>query len=321
MPTFQEYLDSIKTPQQHYQLRLSLMQQIEKKTKRRLIVYTSNIHRSLPDASNAIDSSDITGFSDLIEGLEGSPLDIFIHSPGGSAEATEQIVRFLRSNFKSIRFIIPHTAMSAATMMCLSGNSILMDDRSALGPIDPQIRIPTQGGPVWFPAQIILDGFARAQEAIVKDPKTLPLFLPWLNQYGPYVQAAEEAMELSKELATDWLTKYMFPDKKGSKKIGNIVKYLSNHKLHKSHGRRIGIDQALAEGLKIEDLRRNKDLRTLIWNLYCVIELFFDRSASVKMFENSSGVKWSRQVIQQQIAIPLSPVSPLAPAQAPKPKP
>ncbi|MQY59252.1 MAG: hypothetical protein GH144_06555 [Clostridia bacterium] len=41
-----------------------------------------------------------------------------------------------------MRFLIPHTAYNAATMLALSGDEILMDDRSTLGPIDPQIMMP-----------------------------------------------------------------------------------------------------------------------------------------------------------------------------------
>lgn len=46
--------------------------------------------------------------------LKGESLDIIIHNPGGSAEATEQIVLYLRKMFSHIRAIIPQNAMSAA---------------------------------------------------------------------------------------------------------------------------------------------------------------------------------------------------------------
>jgi ClpP class serine protease len=49
--------------------------------------------------------------------LKGKDLDLIVHSPGGSPEATEAIVTYLRSKFNDIRVIVPQAAMSAATML------------------------------------------------------------------------------------------------------------------------------------------------------------------------------------------------------------
>ena len=73
-----------------------------------------------------IDLSDKDGFYEITRNIDSDEIDIFLHSPGGSAEATESIVEMLRSKFRNIRFIISGTAKSAATMLALSGNTILM---------------------------------------------------------------------------------------------------------------------------------------------------------------------------------------------------
>ena len=88
-----------------------------------------------------IDLGDKTGFLQAISDIEPGRLDVLVHSPGGSPTATESIVNLLRSRFTSIRVIIPHTAKSAATMLALSGDEILLGDAAELGPIDPQLRI------------------------------------------------------------------------------------------------------------------------------------------------------------------------------------
>ena len=80
-------------------------------------------------------------FSDLTRTVSGRSIDVLIHSPGGMAEAAERIVHLLRARFDSVRFIIPHTAFSAATMLAMSADELVLDDTSALGPIDPQIII------------------------------------------------------------------------------------------------------------------------------------------------------------------------------------
>ena len=89
MPTFQQYLDSIKDAKQHQQLRLKLIGDVEAHTNRKISIYAADFTKS-QKASVIIDQTDKAGFSDLIEGIQGYPLDVFIHSPGGFAEATEK---------------------------------------------------------------------------------------------------------------------------------------------------------------------------------------------------------------------------------------
>lgn len=323
MPTFQDHLNAIRDAQQHQQIRLQLMREIEQHTGRWLIVYAANFRRSSAAAPNSIEERDIIGFSDLIEGADGQALDILIHSPGGSAEVTEQIVSLLRSNFTDLRFIVPHMAMSAATMMCLAGNWILMDERSALGPIDPQIQITfhTPQGPVreWFPAQVVINEFEKAQQAIAGNPSLLPVFLPWLAQFGPYVQVCQNAIDLSKELAKQWIRDYMLAGwPNAEQQAEKIATFLADHNLHKSHAPTIRIAQAIEQGLNIWDLRQGIKLRDFVWKLYCAIDLYFDRTPAVKLFENAHGVSWARNVVEQvAIQIPMPPQAPQPPGPRP----
>jgi len=313
MPRFQGYLDSIADGKQNHALRVQLMQTIEAETKRKLIVYATDIKKGSANTPPTIEPDDMFGFSDLAEGLEGEPLDVFVRSPGGTVEAVEPIVNMLRGNFQDIRFIVPDMAMSAATLMCLSGNSILMDERSYLGPIDPQIEVPTPNGRMRFPAQVILDGFQKAQDEIVKDEKALRVFLPWLTQYGPFVEICNNAISLSIELATKWLEQYMFAGHEDAhERAQAIAQYLSDHKLHKSHGRPIAIQDAVGKGLQITDLRGQPTLRNAVHGLWAAIHLYFTRSAVVKVFESAHGVAWGRHEISQQVQIPLpSPFQPV----------
>jgi hypothetical protein len=318
MSTYQDLLDSVKDGKQLFEVRLQLIRKIEEHTARKLIVYAADDRKPL----NSIEAEDLIGFADLLKGIEGWPIDILLNSPGGSAEATEQIVNFLRSNSNYIRFIVPYMAMSAATLMCLAGNEILLDDRSSLGPIDPQIRIPSPRGSQviyeWFPAQMIIDGYEKASEEIQKDQRALPIFLPWLTNFGPYVEICRNALKLSEELATKWLKSYMFAhDSRGRRKVKKIVAYLLDHNLHKSHGRRLKIADAVKVGLQITDLRYDSQLRDLIWQLWCAIHFLFEKSPKTKIFENAYGVNWGRDVIVQQVAVPGSPSQPVPPPASP----
>src|SRR3989338_3468387 len=88
-------------------------------TGRPLLVYATAFHNPINVQFAApflsIDISDKDGFNEITQKVKSDKVDIFIHSPGGSAEATESIVKILRNKFNDVRFIITGTAKSAAT--------------------------------------------------------------------------------------------------------------------------------------------------------------------------------------------------------------
>ena len=57
-------------------------------------------------------------------------------------------MRVLRQHYQEVKFIIPDRAMSAGTVFAMSGDEILMDYHSCLGPIDPQLPRDDR----WVPA-------------------------------------------------------------------------------------------------------------------------------------------------------------------------
>jgi hypothetical protein len=66
-------------------------------------------------------------------------LELLLHSPGGSADIAYQVMRFFRRRCKKVNVIVPLTAKSAATLMCLGADAIL-GEFPDLGPIDVQIE-------------------------------------------------------------------------------------------------------------------------------------------------------------------------------------
>ena len=78
--------------------------------------------------------NDKDAFDEITRNLPGDVgLDVLLHSPGGSAEATESIGELLRARFNSVRFIVPSLAKSAATMLTMLGDQILIDEVGELG--------------------------------------------------------------------------------------------------------------------------------------------------------------------------------------------
>jgi len=179
---------------------------------------------------------------------------LFIHSPGGSPEATEALVSYLRTKFSDIRVVIPQSAMSAATMLACASNRIIMGKHSFISPIDPQLILHTQVGVQAVPAQAILDQFELAKSEC-EDPKKLGSWLPILSQYGPALLIqCRNALDLSKKLVSEWLETYMFAGRDDAKVASSkIAIKLADHKEFKSHGRHINRNKAKEIGLIIQE--------------------------------------------------------------------
>ncbi len=143
-------------------------------TKRNIIVYASRwTSGDLPANLISINDEDIQAFMEAIHGLKGKELDLILHTGGGSAEAADAIVTYLRQKFEHIRVIIPQAAMSAGTMLACCADEIVMGKHSFIGPIDPQFILNTQIGMQAVPAHAIIQQFKKAQEDCASNPKNL----------------------------------------------------------------------------------------------------------------------------------------------------
>jgi ClpP class serine protease len=142
-------------------VRREKISEVEKLTKRPLVIYASDFTEEEKaariGAGLSIDLNDKTGFTQALSDIPPGPLDILLHSPGGSPTATESLVHLIRGSYSPVRFIIPHTIKSAATMFALSGDEIIVSEQAEFGPIDPQLRFPHEGRVVSVPAQAAID--------------------------------------------------------------------------------------------------------------------------------------------------------------------
>lgn len=271
---------------------------------RNVILYATKWTQAgnIPPDFISITDEDVQGLMEVVHGLKGENLDLIIHSPGGSAEATEAVVTYLRSKFTHIRVIIPYAAMSAATILSTAADTIVMGKHSFIGPIDPQVILHTPLGIRVAPAQAILDQFEQAKSEC-EDPKKLATWLPILGQYGPdLLVQCERALELSKELVSKWLAQNMFLGKpKAEEEAKEVAKTLANHSLFKSHRRHIGREQAKGIGLKIDDLESDQKLQDLVLSVFHSTTHTFDATSAVKIIENQEG----RAFIKMLQAVPI----------------
>ncbi len=267
---------------------------LQKQTGRNVVLYATDwTLGQIPPQLISINEEDIHAMMEVLHGLKGPSLDLILHSPGGSAEATEAIVSYLRSKFLDIRVIVPQAAMSAATMLACAANRIVMGKHSFLGPIDPQMILDTPLGLKGVPAQAILEQFKKAQKEC-RDPELLPSWLPMLSQYGPALLIeCEEALGLSQQLASTWLGQYMFQNRAdAAARARAVAAALADHAYFRSHGRHIGREQAKRlgnVGLTIDDLESDQKLQDAVLSVFHATSHTFNGTAAVKIIENHIG--------------------------------
>jgi hypothetical protein len=250
----------------------------------------------------SITNEDVHGFMEAVHGLEGPGLDLILHSPGGSPDAAAAIVQYLRTKFDHIRVVVPHMAMSAATMIACAADEVVMGQHSFLGPIDPQIVLNTSLGARSVPAQAIVEQFERAKEEC-KDPTLVRAWLPMLSQYGPdLLVTCQNASDLAEELVRQWLGAYMFRgDADGPAKADRIAKWLGTHSNFKSHGRPIPRQDLEEQGLRITPFEQDQEAEDLFLSVYHATSHTFSQTAGVKIIENHEGRAFIKLV--QQIAV------------------
>ncbi|MBV9179537.1 MAG: hypothetical protein JO297_21115 [Nitrososphaeraceae archaeon] len=234
----------------------------------------------------------------VVHGLHGDKFDLILHMSSGTVEAAEAFVSYLRTKFSDIRVIIPHAAMSTATMIACAANKIVMGKHSFLGPIHPQIVLPTPVGNQSVSAQDIIDQFRRARKER-QDEKNQRYLI--LNQYSPALLIqCENAISLPKTLVSEWLQKYMFAGRTDEDNVATISKsiaaYLTNHAKFKSHARHINRDEAKSKGLIIEDLESDQKLQDLALSVFHATMHTFDGGVGLlKIIENHLGSAFAKE--------------------------
>lgn len=224
-------------------------------------------------------------FRDQIEGIanDGAKKEkiiVILETSGGYIEVVQRIAETLRHHYAKVEFIVPNYAMSAGTVLVMSGDAIHMDYFSVLGPIDPQVEddrgdlVPALGYLVQYERLL-----KKADDGTLNTAE-LSILIQKFDQAALY--RYEQARELSISLLKEWLVKYKFENWKKTEGQGRrvtsrlrksrataIAKKLSDPDYWHSHGRGISMEVLRRDiRLRIEDFGQNKELSESI-RVYC----------------------------------------------------
>ena len=232
------------------------LEKLEDSTPRRVAVYYS-------DRSRSISRDDVLPFVNMLKSVGTTEhLDLVLVSAGGDATAAETMLDVCRKYCtQQLRVVVPLYAKSAATLLALGADEIVMGESSELGPIDAQVYIIQDNQD----QQVSADHFLRAYHAARKDlassdPKSVQAAQIQLALLSPaFLQYCQDLMDFSKDFAGKQLRKYMFRDEHAQdaalwdQRIDAIIKNLTSSSTHLLHGRMI----------TAQDIKEDADLRYL----------------------------------------------------------
>ena len=123
-----------------YENRKHLYAEIESQRKSKLLVYVTGDRRGM---ETQMHSEVIDQLVDHLDRFKNpGKITLLLHSRGGSTSAGWSIANLIRSFCDDFEVIIPARAHSAATLLCLGADRIIMTKQATLGPIDPNVNTP-----------------------------------------------------------------------------------------------------------------------------------------------------------------------------------
>lgn len=287
-------------------------------TGRAVIVYASGwlTKSGLGDTALSVEADDVHALMECCHGVQEQELDLIIHSPGGSPEAAEQMVEYLRTQFDYIRAFVPLQAKSAATMIALGCDEIVMGLHSELGPIDPQILVPVPEGQRFGAAHAILRDFDRAKREIGANVNDVAAWTPILRGYaGGLLDFCTQVIELSQDVVAGWLERHMLahgdagiPADQRQQRARDIAEQFGSedsYARHRTHGRPIRVETLeQIGGLRVRRLEADDVLQDAVLSVYHALDITFGGPA-LKIVENHLGRRKVRAM--QQIVVQAGP--------------
>lgn len=260
--------------------RVERIKRIQELRKSKVVVYYSLDTLSLKDAEILFDLLQSVG--------KRNKLDLFLLSPGGFSDPAFKMAILCR-DFADENFgvIIPHYAKSAATLLCLGSDELVMGAASEIGPVDPRIQIRDEyGRNVNVSATSVEDALKVIEEYTKDDPIKSLKYMPLverinLNTLGEYRRALSSSKQYAEKLLkTGKLLK-------SPNKFKVIAKKLATD--YYSHGYPITYEAAKSD-LKFNVTLADDQLWKAIWQLHKLYDAMImdsrdDKSMITTIFE------------------------------------
>lgn len=277
-----------------------------------LFVYSSAINKNIPE--RILNQEDYFVIADLLRGVDLDSLDFYVETPGGSAEAVEEIVNCLRKRTSKISYVVTGEAKSAGTILVLSGDEILMSETGSLGPIDAQMKI----GRSIISAHDYMEWVNEKQDESEKKGRLNPFDATMVAQINPgELKGVYHALKYAEDLVKEWLPKYKFRNWKETEtrkikvteemkieRAEEIARELYNRERWRSHGRSIKIKDLDDIGLKITNIDKDSKLADITYRIQTVCKMLFETTSTFKIFATADAKIFRQAVPMKRVSSP-----------------
>jgi len=199
-----------------------------------------------------------------------------LHSSGGFLDVITSFVYLLRHRFKEFDVIIPEIAHSAATILSLGADNILMSNYSSLSPFDPQLTLKTQAGTIGAGTEDIKGYYSIIADLFKTDTAKVQAFSILASRFPPEVLGNLERTQKQVRLVATKMLLYRSFSKRKTKRILDRFQ-----KEFYSHQYRIHYDDAIKLGLHARLM--DEDLEDLCLRLLFLYKSSFGTESDLEL--------------------------------------
>lgn len=250
--------------------RRALYRELEQRRGRPLIAYVTSDRAGAP---GMISGDAVREIHFQLEALpsDTTGLDLLIVSNGGDPTVAWRIVSLIRERVKQFSVLVPQAAYSAATLIALGADEIVMHPNGNLGPTDPQItskRAQPNGTPdtVSFGSEDLSAflKYAREEVGLTDQTHLLQVFTKFCDAVGAIpIGVAARSSQLSLSMGEKLLLLHMTSEA-ARQKARAIAETLTKDFFH--HGYPVSRTEADDIGLPIA--KRDEVIESLMWRVW-----------------------------------------------------
>lgn len=251
--------------------RTNLYQKLERLRGCPLIVYVTS---ERGNAAGQISSDAVREMHLQLEALPKGAMaaDLLIVSNGGDPTVAWRLVSLIRERVNKFSVLIPQAAYSAATLIALGADEIVMHPNGNLGPTDPQIKSPRKSNPdgssetIQFGSEDLSAflNFVRDEVGLSDQDQLAGAFGKFCDTVGPVpIGVAARSSQLSITMGEKLLLLHMTSDA-AKQKARTIAETLTKNFFH--HGYPVSRTEAEQIGLKIA--KKNEEIESVIWDIW-----------------------------------------------------
>jgi len=295
--------------------RKSLIEKLQAARSNRLLITYITSTRAAHEIQIADDAFRLI-FDHLEAGKElaKNGVDLFIHSNGGSGTVPWRMVSLIREYCKDFSLLVPHHAFSAATLIALGADKIVMHKMGCLGPIDPSVgnifnpphpQAPGQIAPISVEDVTAYFKLVKDEVGITHEDELVQALIALTEKIHPLaIGNVQRSHNQSRMLARKLLK--LHTDKNQDHEIEQTIDNLKSNLFY--HGHPINRREADTD-LKLAVEIPSPEVESLMWALYQEYEKDLklsepfnpNRELELKVPAPAQRVPFTTQQIVQQI--------------------